>query len=121
MPLRAFVLLVAIWHSALAIDDWPAWRGPSRNGVSSETNLPVKWSQTENVAWKLAMPSFSGSTPIASGNRIFLSVADALHSRDAVTLHLWCIDRDTGAIVWQRPLGGGNHQERKQNMSSPSP
>ena len=38
-----------------------------------------------------------------------------------MTLHLWCVDRDSGRLLWQRPLGGGNRQERKQNMSSPSP
>ena len=112
---------IAFLTLTLGVSDWPSWRGPTRNGVSDETNLPVKWSQTENVAWKLAMPSFSGSTPVIWGSRMFLNVADELHSREAVTLHLWSVNRDTGAILWQRPLGGGNHQERKQNMSSPSP
>jgi len=132
MP-RCFALFAfGMWHLAFGIDarpydppavaeNWPQWRGPSRNGVSSERNLPVKWSQTENVAWKLAMPAWSGSTPIVWGNRIFLNVADDLKSREAVTLHLWCVDRDKGTVLWQRPLGGGNHQERKQNMSTPSP
>jgi outer membrane protein assembly factor BamB len=105
----------------LRAENWPQWRGPGRNGISSEKGLPVKWSRTENVAWTLAMPAFSGSTPIVWGNRIFLNVADDLKSAEAVTLHLWCVDRDKGAIVWQRPLGGGNHQQRKQNMSTPSP
>ena len=104
-----------------AVEDWPQWRGPSRNGISAETNLPVKWSQAENVAWKLALPAWSGSTPIVSAGRIFLNVADDLKSTDPITLHLWCVDRDSGAIVWQRPLGGGNRQQRKQNMSTPSP
>jgi outer membrane protein assembly factor BamB len=105
----------------LAADNWPAWRGPTRNGVSGETNLPVKWSQTENVAWKLPMPAFSGSTPIVWGKRIFLNVAADVRSTDMVTLHLWCVDRDKGTRIWERPLGGGNHREQKQNMSSPSP
>src|SRR6185295_3732332 len=35
--------------------------------------------------------------------------------------HLWCVDRANGAVLWKRPIGPGNHQERKQNMSSPSP
>jgi outer membrane protein assembly factor BamB len=103
------------------VENWPQWRGPARNGISTEKNLPVKWSQTENVAWKLAMPAWSGSTPIVWGTRIFLNVADDLKSAEAVNLHLWCVDRDKGAILWQRPLGGGNRQQRKQNMSSPSP
>ena len=64
--------------SSDAAENWPHWRGPSRNGISTEKNLPVKWSQTENVAWKLPMPALSGSTPIIWGDRIFLNVADAL-------------------------------------------
>ncbi|HYT77090.1 MAG TPA: hypothetical protein VEL79_20205, partial [Vicinamibacterales bacterium] len=90
----------------LGAEDWPQWRGPSRNGVSTETNLPVTWSKTENVVWKLPLPAWSGSTPIVSSGRIFLNVADDLKSTEAVTLHLWCVDRDSGAIVWRRPLGG---------------
>jgi outer membrane protein assembly factor BamB len=120
--LAAFlVLFFGIPRSSFVDDDWPNWRGPSRNGISAETDLPLKWSQSDNVAWKLAMPAFSGSTPIVSGTRIFLNVADGTHVHDAVTLHLWCVDRDSGKLLWQRPLGGGNRQERKQNMSSPSP
>jgi outer membrane protein assembly factor BamB len=119
-------LLFVIRPSSFVIDaasteNWPAWRGPSRNGLSGETNLPLKWSQTENIAWKLPMPAFSGSTPIVWDNRIFLNVASDLRSHDAVTLHLWCVDRDRGEVLWQRPLGSGNHQERKQSMSTPSP
>ncbi|HVD94445.1 MAG TPA: hypothetical protein VNC21_19245, partial [Vicinamibacterales bacterium] len=104
-----------------ATENWPQWRGPALNGISTEKNLPVKWSPTENITWKLAMPALSGSTPIVWGNRIFLNVADDLKSGESVTLHLWCVDRDRGTIAWQRPLGGGNRQQRKQNMSTPSP
>jgi len=115
------VVIVMLAGAPLRADNWPAWRGPSGNGVSSETNLPLRWSPSDNVAWKLPMPAFSGSTPVIWGKRIFVNVANDLRSRDAVTLHLWCVDRDSGALMWERPLGGGNHQERKQNMSSPSP
>src|SRR5207237_6858056 len=94
------LLVFTIWHSASGIDarpsasgaaaaeDWPSWRGPSRNGLSTEKNLPLKWTPTENIAWKLAMPSFSGSTPVIWGNRIFLNVAHALPSTQRITLHL---------------------------------
>ena len=45
----------------------------------------------------------------------------AARHRPAPSLHLWCVDRAKGTILWKRPLGGGNHMERKQNMSTPSP
>jgi outer membrane protein assembly factor BamB len=113
--------LLCVLLAFAAAENWPSWRGPSGNGISAETNLPLHWSQTDNVAWKLAMPAFSGSTPVIWGSRVFLNVADDLRSRDAVTLHLWCVERKSGTVLWQRPLGGGNHQQQKQNMSSPSP
>jgi outer membrane protein assembly factor BamB len=108
-------------HVSLRADNWPQWRGPSMNGLSAEKNLPIKWTHTDNIAWKLPLPAWSGSTPIVWGDRLFLSVADDLKSTQPVNLHLWCVDRAKGTVLWQRPLGGGNHQERKQNMSSPSP
>jgi outer membrane protein assembly factor BamB len=108
-------------HVGLRADNWPQWRGPSMNGLSAEKNLPIKWTHTDNIAWKLPLPAWSGSTPIVWGDRLFLSVADDLKSAQPINLHLWCVDRAKGTVLWQRPLGGGNHQERKQNMSSPSP
>src|SRR4029079_115145 len=121
--LRLFLTVFATAASITApsADNWPQWRGPSRNGISSEKNLPTAWSQVQNVAWKLAMPAWSGSTPIVWGDRVFLNVADDLKIREGVNLHLWCVNRATGTLLWQRPLASGNHQERKQNMSTPSP
>jgi outer membrane protein assembly factor BamB len=107
--------LVMMVVATLSADNWPQWRGPQLNGISRETNLPTTWNQTTNITWKLALPSWSGATPIVWGDLIFLNVADG----DA--LSLWAVDRNTAAVRWQRPLGGGNHKERKQNMSSPSP
>jgi outer membrane protein assembly factor BamB len=96
-------------------EDWPQWRGPSLNGMSTEKNLPVHWSTTENVSWKLAMPSKTGSTPIIWGNYIFLNVADG------DDLALWCVDKAKGTPVWKKLVARGNYKINKQNMSSPSP
>jgi outer membrane protein assembly factor BamB len=98
-----------------AADNWPQWRGPLLNGLSHETGLPVRWSKTEGLAWTLALPAWSGSTPIVWGDRVFLSVAEGPN------VSLWCIDRADGAVLWKRQVSGGNKQVRKQNMSSPSP
>jgi outer membrane protein assembly factor BamB len=129
LPLRALrplrsclvLMLVSLAVSVVSAENWPQWRGPSLNGLSAEKNLPVRWSKTENITWKLPLPAWSGSTPIVWGDRIFLSVADDLRHREGENLFLWSIDRTKGTVLWKRPLGGGNHQERKQNMSSPSP
>jgi hypothetical protein len=102
-------------NPVVAAGNWPQWRGPELNGVSRETNLPVRWSKTEGIAWTLGLPAWSGSTPIVWRERVFLSVADG------PLVWLWCVDRGKGTVIWKRQLAQGNRQIRKQNMSSPSP
>ena len=112
------LLLVATAVASLAADTWPHWRGPSMNGVSTEKGLPTRWSATENVAWKLPLPAFSGSTPIIWNDTIFLNVAT---ERESGQIELWSVDRNKQTVAWKRPLAGENRMGRKQNMSSPSP
>ena len=109
--LFAIVIFVQISYG----DNWPQWRGPAMNGVSNEKNLPLRWTPEENIAWKLALPGVSGSTPIVWRDRVFLNVAEG------DDLYLWCIDRTKGALAWKKLLGSGNVKMRKHNMSSPSP
>jgi outer membrane protein assembly factor BamB len=97
--------------------NWPAWRGPNGDGVSAEKNLPIKWSPTQNIAWKLALPQWSGATPVIWSETIFLNVAEA----DGDALSLWAVNRSKGDVLWKKPLSAGNNKQRKQNMSSPSP
>ncbi len=108
-------VVVLLSVTSVSAENWPQWRGPNLNGVSNEKNLPLSWTPEENIAWKLSMPGLSGSTPIIWRDRIFLNVAEG------DDLFLWCVDRTKGALLWKRPLGGGNVKMRKQNMSSPSP
>jgi outer membrane protein assembly factor BamB len=113
-------LLLAVASLAFAVahpaaENWPQWRGPLLNGLSTETNLPARWSKTENVAWKLALPAWSGSTPIVWNDRIFLNVAEG------GDLYLWCVNRADGGMRWKQRLSSGNVRMQKQNMSSPSP
>jgi outer membrane protein assembly factor BamB len=109
-----------------ADDNWPQWRGPHHTGVSDEKGLPLKWSTAtgDNIAWKLAMPSRSGATPIVWADTIFLNVATAPGGTPEAPvgdLELWAVDRTNGAMKWKKPLADRNYMQRKQNMSSPSP
>lgn len=115
--LSGMVRLLLFFTSVTAAiaGNWPAWRGPDGNGLSQETGLPVRWTNEENITWKIPMPSRSGSTPIIWGDVIFLNVAEG------DDLQAWAIDRNTSKPIWKRPLAGGNYKINKQNMSSPSP
>jgi outer membrane protein assembly factor BamB len=110
--MRWLLLLLIPLASA---ENWPQWRGPNLNSTSGETDLPVKWSPSENIAWKIPLPTWSGATPIVWGDRVFLNVAEGGN------LYLWCVDRRGPKIAWKKLLGDGDHKERKQNMSTPSP
>jgi FOG: WD40-like repeat len=108
-------LAACLLGSTVQAENWPQWRGPLLSGISNEKDLPVTWTQTENIAWKLEMPAWSGATPIVWDNHIFLNVAEGEN------LYLWAVDRNKGTVLWKRSFGGGNVKMQKQNMSSPSP
>ncbi len=79
--------------------NWPEWRGPSRDGHSTETNLPSAWSPAgENLAWRI--PIGSRSSPVVFGNRIYLNTPTG----DPTTTQerLVALDAETGKIVWER-------------------
>jgi outer membrane protein assembly factor BamB len=122
-------------------DNWPQWRGPHLNGTSSAArNLPVSWSETENVVWRTKMPSWSAATPVVWEDTIFVTSAQEGFSttgeggyvrqaiRSALSkfngydeILLLAIHRKDGKIRWQKVIGAGNTMQMKQNMASPSP
>jgi hypothetical protein len=59
--------------ATVAQENWPAWRGPTGQGHSSETDLPLTWSASENVRWKVELPAPGNSTPIVWGDHVFIT------------------------------------------------
>jgi len=84
----------------LVAQDWPAWRGPSANGVSGERGLPVEWAETKNVRWKAPLPGPGNSTPVVWGERIFLTQALDGGKRRAI----FAFDRATGRELWRQEV-----------------
>ena len=97
MQTRCLLLWISL-ASVLNAANWPMWRGAGGSGVTSEKNLPVKWSATENIAWKIDLPQRGNSTPVTWGNRIFLT--QPLEKEQRRTLI--CLDRRNGKLLWQR-------------------
>lgn len=119
MPRERFsiaLLSLVFSLSTARADNWPQWRGPANNGVSSEKGIATHWSKTENVKWRLPLPGSAGATPVVWENRIFLT------SVDGDDLILMCVSTD-GQELWRQKLGSGNKDARsgEGNSASPSP
>lgn len=103
MPvLRALILFFTLAVPAFA-DNWPAWRGPGNQGISSEKSLPVRWDKTTNVRWKVPVPGNGVSQPVVWEDKVFLTGSDGrLNDR----LHVYCYHRDDGKLLWHTRLFG---------------
>ncbi|HWQ03324.1 MAG TPA: PQQ-binding-like beta-propeller repeat protein [Candidatus Nitrosotenuis sp.] len=127
--------------------NWPGWRGPEGAGISAETNLPTEWGPSQNILWKTAIPGRGHSSPIIWGNRVFLTTAiegevipgakapvhvvpvgegktevfkhpDSLGADKRHTLKVFCLDRDTGKILWERTAHDGAMYDDRHKKSS---
>src|SRR6267378_3812185 len=78
--------------------DWAEWRGPARDGVSLEKNLPTKWSPAgDNLAWKVPYGGRSG--PIVMYGRVYLQ--DTAEKGELEQERLMCFNADTGKLLWE--------------------
>ena len=80
--------------------DWPMFRGPEGNGISSEKNVPLSWSADKNVKWKFNLPANGNGSPIVSNGRVFLVSAD----KEGTKRSLLCLDRKTGKQLWEQTV-----------------
>lgn len=94
----ASVLTLLLFSAPVFAADWPAWRGPTGQGYSAEKNLPVKWSATENVKWKVELENQGNSTPVIWGDKIFLTQA----TKGGAERSLLCFARKDGKLLWQK-------------------
>lgn len=98
---RVILLLSLLLASAtVRAEDWPGWRGPRGDGTSTEKNLPLRWSDKENIHWKTPIPGIGHSSPVIWGDRVFLTSC----LEDKQQRILLCLDRQTGKILWQRDV-----------------
>jgi outer membrane protein assembly factor BamB len=133
---------------ASAGSNWPGWRGPGSQGISTEKDLPVEWSNTKNVAWKAPIPGRGHSSPVVWGDRIFLTTAiegeiipgakavehkdegkpwrhpDSVGADRSHAFKVLCLDRDTGKTLWERTAYEGkvyDDRHKRSAYASPTP
>jgi outer membrane protein assembly factor BamB len=122
--MRVILLASALLTAAhtLAAEDWPQFRGPTGQGVSAETGLPLEWSESQNVRWKTAVPGIGWSSPVVAGDRVW--VTTAVVDRNATSLRALAFDTATGrqvvdAEVFRLPRR--NLLNPKNSHASPTP
>jgi outer membrane protein assembly factor BamB len=116
-------------HSVQA-DNWPQFRGPGGLGISDAKNLPTTWSETENVAWKTAMPGYGSSSPIVLDEKLYVTcysgygVGRSRGSMEDLRLHIVCVDGKTGKILWDKqiePILPESKSVRDHGYAAPTP
>ena len=94
-PLRPILATLALVHAAFAVDAWPQFRGPRQDGSADAPGVPLTWSESEHVKWKIAIPGQGWSSPLAANGQVWLTTA----LDEGRSLHALCVDFESGQIV----------------------
>lgn len=100
--------------------EWPRFRGPTGQGLVAATGLPVTWSETEHVTWKTAIHGKAWSSPVISGNQIWITTA----TEDGQDLFAVALDRTTGKIIHDLKIfqvDTPQYADRFNSYGSPTP
>ena len=123
--LSLFAVLTLIGSTLPCQADWPQFRGPKGDGHASASGLPTRWSETENIVWKTAVPGLGWSSPVVRGNRVYLTTAiSATEDEELHELALLAFDLATGKQLFQQTLfqqQGPVQMHKKNSHASPTP
>lgn len=134
-------LVMVAAATTLSAENWPQWRGPGSQGISTEPNIPTEWSSTKNIAWKAELPS-GHSSPIVWNDRIFVTAAvegevvagakavghtvdgqvwihpDSVAADRKHALKVLALDAQSGKILWERTAHDGTVYDARHRRSS---
>lgn len=119
------LLVLAMANALVLADDWTRFRGPDGAGVSADTSIPLKWSETENLRWKAELPGPGSSSPIVTGKRVLVTCYSGYGmsktnagSLQTLQRHLVCVNRDDGKIVWIKNVSSDQPEDGYQGYIS---
>ena len=143
----ACALAVVLCSAVIRGENWPQWRGPGGQGISTETKLPAEWSPAKNVAWKVEVPGRGHSAPVVWNDRIYLTTAiegdvvpgakpaphtnggqpfvhpDSVGANRRHTYKVLAYDGKTGSLLWEQTAWQGtpyDDRHRRGSYASPS-
>ena len=120
MRYGTWVFFLVICTNLLRADEAPQFRGPDSRGISKETDLPVKWSEKENLRWQAKLPGMGLSSPVVAGGRAYVTACSGFQQK---RLHVLCFDVKTGKQLWERQFWATATTlcHPKTNMAAPTP
>ena len=113
------LLLTAVVTTA---NDWPQFRGPSGQGYSSDTELPLEWNESKNIAWKVPVPGLGWSSPVIADGQVWLT--SSLTSDTGASLRLLGYDLTSGQELFNTEVfhvDDSNSPNPKNSLASPTP
>ncbi|MHC4207469.1 MAG: outer membrane protein assembly factor BamB family protein, partial [Planctomycetota bacterium] len=132
-----FIAVCLMISNLYAAQNWPSFRGPSASGVIEGHKTATKWdvAQSENILWKTAIPGLGHSCPAVWDDRIFVTTAvqgqgqsslkvglygdiESVVETDAFSWRIYCIERTTGKILWERESYEGKPEVKRHPKSS---
>jgi outer membrane protein assembly factor BamB len=108
-------------------EDWPQFRGPTGQGISTAKNLPVRWNSKSNVVWKTPLPGKGWSSPVVADGRVYLTTALQVQGTEApISLRVQCVDAANGKLVWESEVFRPGPEEtramhQKNSLASATP
>src|SRR5262245_33130694 len=112
--------MLAVAGAIASAQDWPQFRGPTGQGMSTATGLPLEWSESKNILWKVPVAGAGWSSPVVAGGRVWMTTfVEKTSSLRAVAL-----DVETGkelVNVEVFKLKGGDPINQKNSRASPTP
>jgi outer membrane protein assembly factor BamB len=139
--------LALAFSAAVSAENWPQWRGPGSQGISTETSLPTEWGPGQNIAWKAEVPGRGHSAPVVWNDRVFLTTAiegkevpgarpvphvdsgkpflhpDSVGATRQHTYKVLAYDGTSGTLLWEQTAWEGtpfDDRHRRGSYASPS-
>ena len=94
--MKTFVVALLMAGASAAEAQWPQFRGPDGQGHSSESQVPLEWSETKNIAWKTAIPGLGWSSPVIANGKVWITTAV---EQRGISLRALAFDAATGKEI----------------------
>jgi outer membrane protein assembly factor BamB len=112
--------MACVAHAQPLVVNWTGFRGPDQARAGARQGLPLHWSESSNIVWKVAVPDYGHSSPVVDGQHVYLTGG----SENGLRLGAACFSRETGRILWSVPVftpAVGLPKHARNSHASPTP